>query len=513
MKPVNIVISEKDPQTFKGELLVAFAARTAEGRLVCDKLFEPLLHSLDDIDEFTGKKEQCLQLYPGIGGKEGRMLCKRLLFVGLGEIDPEAENHSISELFRTAGGVVAGQCKKNKAVKIAVALPGFAAVDETVFAEYMTEGILLGSYQFLKYKSEEKKEEFPGLKKLTYFCRNGEASLQEAVTRATNSARSTCTARDMANEPGNGWTPKHFAEYARDCAKKYNMQCKVLDKSHMKKLGMEGILGVNKGSAEPPKLIILEYNPGKVVNTILLVGKGLTFDSGGISLKPAQGMMDMKYDMCGGAAVLSAMEAIAAEKPDVRVVALVPSTDNMAGGAALKPGDVIKHYGGITSEIENTDAEGRLILADALAYGIEKFKPDCVVDLATLTGAVIIALGHHYSGLMSNNDVLAEKLAEASRISGEPLWRLPLGESYREQIKSKVADIKNTGGRPAGSITAAEYLHRFVGEVPWAHLDIAGTAWDFTEKSYIPKGPSGFGVRILIELVRRWENDVLGTGQ
>jgi leucyl aminopeptidase len=184
----------------------------------------------------------------------------------------------------------------------------------------------------------------------------------------------------------------------------------------------------------------------------------------------------------------------------------------MAGGGAVKPGDVITHYGGITSEIENTDAEGRLILADALAYGIEKYHPSCVIDLATLTGAVIIALGHHYSGLMSNNDQLAARLVAAGKVCGEPVWRLPLGEMYVKQIKSKVADIKNTGGKSAGSITAAEYLHKFVGEVPWAHLDIAGTAWDFTEKTYIPNGPSGVGVRTLIELLRTWENGILTNG-
>jgi leucyl aminopeptidase len=315
----------------------------------------------------------------------------------------------------------------------------------------------------------------------------------------------------MANEPGNCWTPRHFAQYAEKAAKELKLKCTVLEKSHMTQLGMGGILAVNKGSEEAPKVVILEYNPGKNADTILLVGKGLTFDSGGISLKPAQGMMDMKYDMCGGAAVLSAMEAIAREKAGVRVVAIIPSTDNMAGGGAIKPGDVITHYGGITSEIENTDAEGRLILADALAYGIEKYQPACVIDLATLTGAVIIALGHHYSGLMSNNDRLADRIIEAGKLCGEPLWRLPLGEMYVKQLKSQVADIKNTGGRPAGSITAAEYLHKFVGEVPWAHLDIAGTAWDFTEKSYIPKGPSGVGVRTLIELLRRWENGILAN--
>jgi leucyl aminopeptidase len=203
------------------------------------------------------------------------------------------------------------------------------------------------------------------------------------------------------------------------------------------------------------------------------------------------------------------METVATEKPKTGVVAIVPATDNMSGAGALKPGDVITHYGGKTSEIENTDAEGRLILADALAFGIKKYRPDCVIDVATLTGAVIVALGHHHSGILGNNDTLVERLVRAGEKCGEPLWRLPLGESYTKQIKSKIADIKNTGGRDGGSITAAAYLQNFVDDVPWAHLDIAGTAWDFTEKSYIPKGPSGIAVRTLIELIRSWKNGIL----
>jgi len=212
----------------------------------------------------------------------------------------------------------------------------------------------------------------------------------------------------------------------------------------------------------------------------------------------------MKYDMCGGAAVLSAMQAIALEKPNVKVVAIVPSSENLSGSMAIKPGDLISHYNGITSEVVNTDAEGRLILADALAYGIDKYKPDCVVDLATLTGAVIISLGHHRTGLMSNDDRLADTLSRSGDFVGEPLWRLPLGEEYSKQIESEVADIKNVGGREGGSITAAAYLEKFVGDTPWAHLDIAGTAWGFTKKSYIPKGPSGIGVRTLLEFIRTW---------
>ncbi|MBF0572447.1 MAG: hypothetical protein HQK69_01620 [Desulfamplus sp.] len=311
----------------------------------------------------------------------------------------------------------------------------------------------------------------------------------------------------------------------------------------MKELGMGGIIAVNQGSSEPPKMVILEYQPQKgnakskenkgqensnlkqedvkqnqnlkekgleeKRDTILLVGKGITFDSGGICLKQPAGMEDMKYDMCGGAAVLAVMEAVAQEMPNnLGVVAIVPATDNLSGGSAVKPGDIISHYNGVTSEVINTDAEGRMVLADAIAYGIETFKPACVVDIATLTGAAIIGLGHHYSAILGNSDELVKRLVEAANRAGEPLWRLPLGREYTKQIESKVADIKNTGGKAAGTITAAAYLEHFVGKTPWAHIDIAGTAWEFTEKNYIPKGASGIGVRTFLEFIRSWQTSL-----
>ncbi len=505
MKGTKVIISKKKPEEFSGELLVTFVTRDKDGKVKGDKLFELFLTSLQEFKEFTGKKEEFLQLYPPFSQTEGALKCKRVLLVGLGEIGELSDSDDKNELLRTAGGTIARQCKKNHAATVGILVPEIEGLKKSVVGEYITEGILLGGYQFLKYRKPDD-EAYPGLKKVAFLQAVAYPGMRKSIDRGSNSATAACVARDMANEPGNGWTPAHFAGYARKTAKRLGMKCTVLEKSHMVKLGMGGIIAVNKGSEEPPKLVILDYNPASKADTVLLVGKGLTFDTGGVSLKPAAGMMDMKYDMCGGAAVLSAMEAVATEKLEVRVIAIVPSTDNMSGGGAVKPGDIITHYGGTTSEIENTDAEGRLILADALAYGIEKYEPDCVIDLATLTGAVIFALGHHYSGLMSNSDLLSQKLVEAGKGCGEPLWRLPLGDMYAKQIKSTVADIKNTGGKPAGSITAAEYLHKFVGEVPWAHLDIAGTAWDFTEKTYIPKGPSGFGVRTLVEMIRRWES-------
>ena len=505
MKTTKVVVSKKKVADCSGPLLVMFVARNTDGELTCESLPKSTLQWLQELEEFGGKKEQSLLLYPHSGRAQDTLQCQRLLLLGLGDMIEFSQADETRENLRIAGGTIATHCRQNKIATVGLCLGDLAGLGAEVLSEYVTEGLLLGAYQFLKYKKKDD-DTYSGLKKIELFSSLAGPGLEQAVDRGRSSAVAACVARNMANEPGNGWTPSHFAKYAQKLAKELKLGCTVLDKADMVRLKMGGILAVNKGSEEPPKLIMVDYNPQKKSDTVLLVGKGLTFDSGGISLKPAQGMMDMKYDMCGGAAVLAAIEAIAREKLPVRVVAVIPSTDNMAGGAAVKPGDIITHYGGMTSEIENTDAEGRLILADALAYGIEMFKPSCVIDLATLTGAVIIALGHHSSGLLSNNDALAHKLLEAGTLCGEPLWRLPLGKAYAKQLESKVADTKNTGGRPGGCITAAEYLHQFVGEVPWAHVDIAGTAWDFTEKTYIPKGPSGIGVRTLLEMLRRWEN-------
>ena len=498
----KIVVSNKTSSAFTGDMIVAFVALDKKEKFVCDDNIHLVLKQFIDTSDFKGKTEEQLLLYsPFFSGKKF-LQAKRLLLTGLGKKSGKVKRAVLFEELRVVGGNIANTAKKNKLSEVGIWLPEIKGVDEAIIARYVTEGIGLGGYIFSSYKKKDK-EEYEGLKKITIIGAVNQNAVRKQVQLGMNNVSATLVARDMANQPGNQWTPSHFAKFAEDLSSQYNLQCRIIEKNEMIDLGMGGILAVNQGSHEDPKLVILDYCPEKAEKTIMLVGKGLTFDSGGISLKPAQGMMDMKYDMCGGAAALAAMEAVAKEKPSVRVVCLIPSTDNMNGGGAIKPGDVITHYGGVTSEIENTDAEGRLILADALAYGIETYSPDCVVDLATLTGAVIIALGHHYTGLLSNNRSFAKALIEAAYVAGEPTWQLPLDESFAKQIKSEVADIKNTGGRPGGTITAAEYLHTFVGKTPWAHLDIAGTAWDFTSKSYIPKGPSGTGVRTLIEYIRK----------
>lgn len=503
MNELKIVVSKSKANEVKCDLLVTFAVQDKKDKPVFDPIIDDIPSLADDCPEFSAKVEQTLLLYPPFSLEKKLTKIRRILVVGLGNIKSNESAEQLAEIFRTAGGQVAQLCKSSKVGSLAIHPPSTKGIDDDAFVQHLVEGLQLGLYQFLNYKKIEE-DTYQGLEKTSILAVKRQQALRNSVELGLTSSNAGCVARNMANEPGNGWTAADFAKYSKKLGKMENVKCTVIDKDEMNKLGMGGILAVNQGSHEPPKLVIVDYCPKKYSDTLMLVGKGLTFDSGGISIKPAQGMMDMKYDMCGGAAVISAMEAIARERPKIRVVGVVPSTDNMNGGGAVKPGDIITHYGGTTSEIENTDAEGRLILADALAYGIEKYSPDYIIDLATLTGAVIIALGHHHSGIMSNSDQLVDRLIKAGNQAGEPLWRLPLGELYAKQIKSTVADIKNTGGRAAGTITAAEYLQKFVGKIPWAHLDIAGTAWNFTEKAYIPKGPSGIGARTLIELVRAW---------
>lgn len=506
MKPTRLIVTNTHSTAYNPDLLVFCALQAEKGCPVCDDRVKEQVDRAFKLGDFSGKSDDQLLFYPSENSKKDPS-AKRILVIGIGRKKETDQPDKRYDIIRTAGGHIASVSKRIKAKKIMICLPEMEMLSLEETGHCLTEGIFLGDYQFKKYqKSKEDEAPYAGLKEVKLYTAASVRKVRKAAGLGFNAAQAACEARDMANEPGNGWTPAQFAQYAQKLSKKYSLHYTCLEKKDMKKLGMGGILAVNQGSSIPPKMVILEYRPAKASETILLVGKGITFDSGGVSLKPSAGMEEMKYDMCGGAAVLSAMAVVGKEKPGVGVTAIIPSTDNMSGSSAVKPGDIIRHYNGVTSEIVNTDAEGRMILADALAYGIEMYKPDCVVDIATLTGAVIIGLGHHYSGILSNNDELVRRLEQAGEKSGEPLWRLPMDSAYSKQIESKVADIKNVGGKPAGTITAAAYLKNFVGETPWAHLDIAGTAWDFTEKSYIPKGPSGIGVRTFIQLIRQWKN-------
>ena len=493
-----ISCTKKKPEQFVCDMIIYFVRQVKNGIPTCSHNgVKKQIDLAANSGDFTGKEGQEFLFYPD---DSMSLKAKRVLVVGLGKKDLSRET------FRKAGGVASRQALQGKAGTLLVVVPVELAFQAGDMAECLAEGLVLGSYQFLKYKKEDEGEKPGKIAKISFYSPKHATAVRRGMHQGLISGRCGNQVRNMANEPGNLWTAVDFALYAKSLALKPRLSCKVLGEKELKRLKMGGLLGVNQGSSQPARLVILEYRTGKKVPTLLLVGKGLTFDSGGISLKPGKGMDRMKYDMCGGAAVMAAMEGVAEEQPEnVDVVCIVPSTDNMPGPSALKPGDVITIYGGKTVEVLNTDAEGRLILADALAYGVEKFKPDAVVDLATLTGAVVVGLGHHRTGLLTNDDDLSSSLLAAGERSGEPLWRLPLGREYTKQLESNVADLKNIGGPAGGTITAAAFLEEFVGDAVWAHLDIAGTAWDFTEKSYVPKGASGIGARTLLELIRAWK--------
>lgn len=492
--------TKKKPEQFACDMLVYIVRQEEKGHPLCPN--EDVQKQIDlaaGSGDFSAKEEQLFQFYPD---GSAHLKTQRVLVAGLGSEDLSRD------LFRKVAGAVAGHAIKTKATKLLVVLPVdlYFPMDEV--AECLAEGFILGSYHFNNYKGElDDNEKFGKISKITFYSDKNGTAVRRGFQQGYVSGCCGNKVRDLANEPGNYWTPVDFGLFATAIAQKPRCTSTVLEEKEMKRLRMGGILGVNQGSDNPARMAILEYRVSDDVPTLLLVGKGLTFDSGGISLKPGKGMDKMKYDMCGGAAVLAAMQGVAEEQPDhLNIVAIVPATENMPGPLALKPGDVITIYGGKTVEVLNTDAEGRLILADALAYGVETFHPDAVVDLATLTGAVVVGLGHHRTGLMANDDDLSAQLLAAGERCAEPLWRLPLGPEYSKQLKSKVADLKNIGGPAGGTITAGAFLQEFVGKkTPWAHLDIAGTSWDFTEKSYIPKGPSGVGARILLELIRAWK--------
>ncbi len=364
--------------------------------------------------------------------------------------------------------------------------------------EAYTEGSLLGLYIFDKYK----KPDHTNVDELLLVSENTARleDLGKAIDKGQIVARATNLARDMVNEPANNMTPSHIADIAKEIAGEQNLKIKVLDVEEMKSLGMGALLGVAKGSVEPPKMVVLTYQgDSNSSETIGFVGKGVTFDSGGISLKPSAGMDEMKDDMAGAAAVLAAISGIAQLRPKVNVIAVVPTVENLPSGTAFRPSDILKSMSGKTIEIISTDAEGRLILADALCYAI-KNGASPLIDLATLTGACRVALGNGYAGAFCNNKNFMENINNAANKTGEHLWQLPLPEEYKEHNKSLIADIKNVGDKLAGAISAALFLGEFVDKKPWAHLDIAGVAASKVDNGYIVKGATGYGVRTLIEL-------------
>jgi leucyl aminopeptidase len=368
-------------------------------------------------------------------------------------------------------------------------------------AAHLALGAALRAYRFDKYRTTEKPERKPSLKSLT-IAGPGPAAARRAYTDGAATAEAVAFTRDLVSEPANTIYPETLAAAAAGLSS-LGLDVEVLDEERMRSLGMGALLGVAQGSVRPPRLVVMRWNGGDDgAAPLAFIGKGVTFDTGGISIKPAAGMGEMKWDMAGAGVVIGLMRLLAARAAKVNAVGVVGLVENMPSGSAMRPGDIVTSMSGQTIEVLNTDAEGRLVLADALWYCQDRFKPALMVDLATLTGAIIVALGHDHAGLFANDDALAERLAAAGKAVGEKLWRLPLDDAYNKAIDSDAADVKNIAGdRAAGSIIGAQFVERFVNKVPWAHLDIAGVAWSKKDAPTVPKGATAFGVRLLDRFV------------
>ena len=449
---------------------------------------------------------QALSAAAGFKGKQGQQLeviaprgieAQRLLVLGAGKAEASGDLTAWTD----RGGSLAAKIAATRVTDAAVVLDGEGASPQGI-AE-LAAGLKLRHYKFDKYKSAKKDDDNGDAKTLTVTLYVADtAAVDAAIANRGAVADGTILARDLINEPANVLGTVEFTDRASKLSE-LGVEVEVLDEPAMRKLGMDSLLAVSQGSARPPRLVIMRWNGGRAGDApVAFIGKGVVFDTGGISIKPAANMEDMKGDMGGAAAVTGLMHALAARKAPVNAVGVIGLVENMPSGTATRPGDIVKAMSGTTIEIINTDAEGRLVLADALWYTQERFKPKFMVNLATLTGAIVVALGQEYAGMFSNNDELASRLYSAGLATNEKVWRMPLGPAYDKLIESRFADIKNTGGRPAGSITAAQFLQRFVNDVPWAHLDIAGAGMGVAPSEINTSWGPGFGVALLDRLVR-----------
>jgi leucyl aminopeptidase len=456
-----------------------------------------LIRSVIEAEELKGKEGETV--YVHLAGDAGGLKARRLLLVGVGA----REDYAAAQVSQMAG--TAARFLRSKNIKT-VALVARAAGEAEKSAAAAVEGAVMGLFEPDKYRTVEKEERAID-RVIVHFEGADEEALKRGAERGRIIGESVNFTRDLSNEPGGYLTPTDMADRAREIANEFGMNVDVLDEARMEQEGMGALLSVSRGSEQPAKMIILKYTPHNAAeqaddNLLTFIGKGITFDSGGISLKPGENMELMKYDMTGGATVLGAMRAIAQLKPPIAVLGVVPASENLPSGKATKPGDVVRAMSGKTIEIINTDAEGRLILSDAICYA-KKLGAKRIIDMATLTGAVSIALGDVNTAILGTDQELINEVIEAGREVGEKFWQLPLDKEYTKQIKSDIADIKNVGGRKAGTITAAAFLKEFADGVSWAHLDIAGTAWGDEPKPFRAKGPTGVAVRTLINIVDR----------
>ena len=500
----NIAVSA--PAEFATEALVALVldhAEPAAGQknkdaktqlkvATSDSSVQSVAADLLGSGEVSGKPFEINLLHKPAGLK-----AKRLLLISAGA----AKKFTLYDLRRLAGAAV--RALKSRGIRsfAFVAPPGIAA-DEAVRA--IVEGALVGNFDPDYYRSDRKDQK---IDELTIVTTGDKAAIEKAAGEARIIGESQNFTRDLVNEPSNRMTPTILGERAKKMAAEVGLKCEVYGADKIKELKMGAFWSVAQGSDEPPALIVMKYEPaGAAAKPVIgLVGKGITFDTGGISIKPADGMEKMKYDMAGGATMMGAMRAIALLKPKIKVIGIVCATENMPSGKAQKPGDVQIAMSGKSIEIINTDAEGRLVLADGLHYA-KQLGATHLIDAATLTGAVVVALGYANAGVFANDDTMFERLHKANEKAGEKMWRLPLDDEYKEQIRSTIADIMNTGGRWGGAINAAMFLQEFAEDTPWIHLDIAGTAWVEDQKPWIAKGPSGIALRSLVQFVKDFQS-------
>lgn len=485
---MNINITDKN--LTKSGALVVFALQKNDDVVLID--------TAKEVDEMIGGALSKAMSVGAFNGKFGEMLevlapsgidANRILLAGLGK-DYDVSKKQAEQL----GGKVISKLMYGGDKEVSIAGCEHAA--------HIGFGVLLRQYKFDKYYTTEKNIKKPTVQTVNVMTENVDAA-KASFNELEKIADGVILARDLVSEPGNVLYPESYAEQIKELAS-LGLEIEVLDEDTMDALGMESILGVGQGSASETLMVIMKWNGSakKDEAPIALVGKGVTFDTGGISLKPGAGMEDMKFDMGGSAAVVGAMKALAGRKAKANVIGVVGLVENMPSSTAQRPGDVVSSMSGQTIEVINTDAEGRLVLADCLWYTQDKYKPKFMIDLATLTGAMMVALGQDYAGIFSNDDKLCKQLKEAGNEVDEPVWRMPIGEGYDKLINSDIADMKNVGGRYAGSITAAQFLQRFVNDIPWVHIDIAGTAWKQKPSDVAEKGATGYGVRLLDRLIK-----------
>jgi len=488
---VVLIEAENNISSLNTQLLVNYVFTDEVSSLSISEItpdFDPIIREITESNEFRAKDGTISIVHNNVGSG-----IKRALLLGMGDkknLDPEKTRNLTGKVVNKA---------KELGISEFVLIP-FKNMDKEHLSA-MVEGIKLSDYSFNNYKRDEDRN---NLNQVRILIRNDMKNSLKIIQHSVVVSDAVIFTRDISNLPPNDCSPKDLATLSKKLSENQKVKVRVIEKEEMKSYGFEGILAVGKGSASSPKLIVLEYSGSTKNRPIVIVGKAVTFDTGGISIKPPEKMDEMKFDKCGGCNVLGIMKAVSDLGLDTNVIGIIPAVENMPSGTSYRPGDIIKMYNRKTVEVLNTDAEGRIILGDALSFAVKTFAPKAIIDMATLTGAAIIALGTNVAALVGNDDDLVTKILEYSNLTGEKIWQLPLFEEYKEQLKSSNADMKNIGGRSAGAITAAAFLSNFVEDTPWVHLDIAGTAWTqegTKEKSYNPKGATGFGIRTIVKYI------------